>query len=176
MTFATPTPNDMIFQFQQKLDPREQHPSVNKDWIILRIKYASTACVKVGLNGEEILPMEIRSDSSEVSLLALTSICGANKYYPSEQAIDVVITSNPECRPRVTLTNAIFLTAKFTIDIDAFFAADGRTKFIDRMAALLGIEDRSRIKVVGIYRGSVEVESYITSSFNSSSPDSNGTT
>jgi hypothetical protein len=34
---------------------------------------------------------------------------------------------------------------------------DGKTKFIDRMAALLGITDRSRIKVVGIYRGSVNI-------------------
>lgn len=43
------------------------------------------------------------------------------------------------------------------MDIDTFYTMDGKTQFIDRMAALLGITDRSRIKVVGIYRGSVNI-------------------
>ena len=43
------------------------------------------------------------------------------------------------------------------MDINTFYAMDGRTQFIDHMAALLGINDRSRIKVVGIYRGSVSI-------------------
>lgn len=53
------------------------------------------------------------------------------------------------------------------MDIDNFFAMDGKTKFIDRMAAVLGISDRSRIKVVGMFRGSVLVEAYIEPSFDS---------
>lgn len=47
------------------------------------------------------------------------------------------------------------------MSIDDFYQMDGRTQFIDRMAALLGITDRSRIKVVGVYRGSVIVESFV---------------
>ena len=47
------------------------------------------------------------------------------------------------------------------MDINTFYAMDGRTQFIDRMAALLGINDRSRIKVVGIYRGSVSIQSFV---------------
>jgi hypothetical protein len=55
---------------------------------------------------------------------------------------------------RVSLTNSIQLNARIDMDIDAFFAADGQTKFIDRMCAVLGITDYSRVKIVGIYRGS----------------------
>lgn len=43
------------------------------------------------------------------------------------------------------------------MDINAFFAADGQTKFIDRMCAVLGITDTSRVKIVGVYSGSVEL-------------------
>jgi hypothetical protein len=63
--------------------------------------------------------------------------------------------------PRLTRTNSIKLTAKFNMDINTFYAMDGRTQFIDRMAELLGINDRSRIKVVGIYRGSVSIYSFV---------------
>lgn len=42
-----------------------------------------------------------------------------------------------------------------------FFSIDGQTKFIDRMCALLGVTDTSRMKVVGVYNGSVYVVAYI---------------
>ena len=35
---------------------------------------------------------------------------------------------------------------------------DGQTKFIDRVCVMLGITDYSRVKVVGIYEGSVNIE------------------
>jgi hypothetical protein len=47
------------------------------------------------------------------------------------------------------------------MNIDDFFKDDGVTKFINRMAALLKINDMSRIKVVGVYQGSVEVVTFI---------------
>jgi hypothetical protein len=47
------------------------------------------------------------------------------------------------------------------MDINNFFAIDGVTKFIDRMCAVLGIVDTSRLKVVGIYNGSVVLHAYI---------------
>lgn len=47
------------------------------------------------------------------------------------------------------------------MNIDDFFRVDGQTKFVDRMCAVLGIEDTSRLKVVGIYNGSVILHAYI---------------
>jgi hypothetical protein len=43
------------------------------------------------------------------------------------------------------------------MNIDDFFRDDGQTRFINRMAALLKINDTSRIKIVGIYTGSVQI-------------------
>jgi hypothetical protein len=61
----------------------------------------------------------------------------------------------------VSLTNSIQLTARFAMNIDDFFRDDGVTKFINRMCALLSINDTSRVKVVGVYAGSVSIESMI---------------
>jgi hypothetical protein len=47
------------------------------------------------------------------------------------------------------------------MNIDDFFRDDGVTKFINRMCALLNINDTSRVKVVGVYAGSVEVTTFI---------------
>lgn len=43
------------------------------------------------------------------------------------------------------------------MNIDDFYKDDGVTKFINRMCALLNIVDTSRVKVVGVYNGSVTV-------------------
>lgn len=43
------------------------------------------------------------------------------------------------------------------MNINDFFSANGQTRLIDRMAAVFQITDQSRIKIVGIYSGSVIV-------------------
>lgn len=72
-----------------------------------------------------------------------------------------MLTADLNCKVRVSLTNSIQLTARFSMDINDFFANDGQTKFIDRMCAVLGIVDTSRLKIVGIYNGSVIIKAYI---------------
>lgn len=90
-----------------------------------------------------------------------TSVCGSNKFFYKNYTVHFVITADKNCQVRVSLTNSIQLTARFSMNIDDFFAVDGQTKFIDRMCAVLGIEDTSRLKVVGIYNGSVVITAYI---------------
>jgi len=43
------------------------------------------------------------------------------------------------------------------MNIDDFYKDDGVTKFINRLCALLQITDTSRVKVVGVWSGSVNV-------------------
>lgn len=47
------------------------------------------------------------------------------------------------------------------MDVENFYLEDTKTKFIDRVAALLGIEDTFRIKIVSIYNGSAIVTAEI---------------
>ena len=72
-----------------------------------------------------------------------------------------MITGDYHCRVRVSLTNSIQLTARFSMPFNQFFVRDGKTKFVDRIVALLNINDMSRVKIVGIYPGSVKVVAFI---------------
>ena len=53
------------------------------------------------------------------------------------------------------------LTARFNMDIDEFYNIGGETLFIDRVCAMLNIVDTSRLKIVGIYNGSVTLVAFI---------------
>lgn len=72
-----------------------------------------------------------------------------------------MVTGAKDCQVRVSLTNSIQLNARIDMDINTFFSVDGQTKFIDRMCAVLGIADTSRLKIVSIFSGSVEIVAYI---------------
>lgn len=106
------------------------------------------------------------------------SLCGSNKFFYHNYTIHFVITAQKNCQVRVSLTNSIQLTARFSMDINDFYANDGQTKFIDRMCAVLGIVDTSRLKIVGIYNGSVRIQAYLdeqlnTTTGNATSNDNN---
>jgi hypothetical protein len=59
--------------------------------------------------------------------------------------------------PRLTMTNNVKLSIKMDMKVKDFFEMDGKTKLIDRICALLDIRDRSRVKVVGVFKGSVDL-------------------
>ena len=90
-----------------------------------------------------------------------TTQCGSNKFFYKNYTIHFVVTGDANCKVRVVLTNSIQLTAKFDIAISDFYNNKGVTLFIDKMCALLQIYDKSRVKVVGVYEGSVEVVAMI---------------
>ncbi len=72
-----------------------------------------------------------------------------------------MVTGHPECKVRVSLLNSVQLTARFAISIDDFFKSDGAAKFVNKMCALLRIKDMSRVKIVGVYTGSVQIVAII---------------
>jgi len=57
--------------------------------------------------------------------------------------------------------------------LEEFYSDGGTTRFVDRLAASLGI-DRSRIKTVAVYEGSVIVDFFIEA-LSTSSEDPSGT-
>lgn len=54
-----------------------------------------------------------------------TSLCGSNKFFYHNYTIHFVLTADANCQVRVSLTNSIQLTARFSMDINNFFAIDG---------------------------------------------------
>jgi hypothetical protein len=54
------------------------------------------------------------------------------------------------------LVDSITLTTHFAMDINSFFANNSTlTNFINNLMAILQISDTSRVKVVGVYTGSL---------------------
>lgn len=121
--------------------------------------YPQPNSIRIEVNGQTIKPISLLDNDSESPLN--TSLCGSNKFFYKNYTIHYVVTGDPNCKVRVTLTNSIQLTARFAMNIDDFFRDDGMTKFINRMCALLSINDTSRVKIVGIYTGSVQIVSII---------------
>ena len=154
MTFESEPPADMRFQFQKRFVNGN-----NSDYIVIRIYYPQPNSIRVQNRGVVIPPISLLDNNGE-SPLNITS-CGSNKFYYKERTIHFVLTGDEECQPRVSLTNSIQLTARFDMDIADFFTNNGQTKFIDRICSLLQITDTSRLKIVGIYNGSVTIDAYI---------------
>ena len=167
--FATLLPSNDTYQFNfGSLPPRKTFFQLQKkkkdddaplDWVIVKFFYPLPNSLRVKVNGEIVDPITILDDHAEDPLLGLVDQCGSNKFYFKDRTLDFVL--NTGCTAKVFVANSIQLTAKFQMDIKEFFDMDGKTKFIDRICALLGISDFSRVKVVGIYNGSVTVDSFI---------------
>ena len=121
--------------------------------------YPKPNSIRVEVGGQTIRPISLLDNNGEGSLN--TSLCGSNKFFYQNYTIHFVVTGDPNCLVRVSLINSIQLTARFAMNIDNFFRDDGVTKFINRMCALLRINDTSRLKIVGIYTGSVKLISII---------------
>ncbi len=109
-----------------------------------------------------VKPISLLDNNGETPLN--TSLCGSNKFFYQNYTIHFVLTGDKNCQVRVSLTNSIQLNARIDMDINDFFRNDGKTLFIDRMCAVLGITDYSRVKIVGVYAGSVNIVAYIDES------------
>jgi hypothetical protein len=68
----------------------------------------------------------------------------------------------PGCTVLVRPRDAILTSVRLEWTVEEFFANDGVTTFVQRLASALGI-DPSRVKVVSIYTGSVNVDIEILS-------------
>lgn len=117
--------------------------------------YPRPNSIRVQNNGVTVKPISLLDNGGENSID--TTVCGSNKFFYDNYTIHFAIHEGSDCRVRVSLVNSVQLTARFDMPIADFFANDGATTFINRMSALLGITDTSRIKIVGIYQGSTRL-------------------
>lgn len=122
--------------------------------MIVKLMYPKPNSIRVEVNGQGIRPLQLKDNETQ---LLDTTKCGSNKFFYKNNTIHFVITGNSACKVRITLTNSIQLTTKFDMNIDDFYKDDGVTKFINRLCALLQITDTSRVKVVGVWTGSVNI-------------------
>jgi hypothetical protein len=101
----------------------------------------------------------VTSNAWDENLKAQSSIkgnrgCGENRYVGVVNIFEFYIRA--ECMLYVVPVDSITSSVRMSWTLAEFYAAGGTTKFVDRMAASLGIH-ASTIKVVAVYQGSVIV-------------------
>jgi len=134
MSFASNPPNDMRLQLQKRTPGGN-----NSDWIIVKLYYPFPNCIQIQVNGVNISPISLLDNNSQQKLD--TTKCGSNIFYYFNYTIHFVITGDTNCMVRVTLTNSVQLTLHFSMDINDFFSSNGATRLVDRMCAILHIND-----------------------------------
>lgn len=90
--------------------------------------------------------------------LSKTKGCGENRFVGVENYLEFYIT--PGCEIKVEPRDAIMTKVRMEWTLDEFYGSGGVTRFVDRLAASLGIASY-RIKTVAVYEGSVIVNFYI---------------
>jgi len=140
-------PNSMRFQLQ----------GANlTDWVIVRQRYDQPYIISVSIQGAST---PIRS-----SVLGPDGVpsftgqgCGANYFYGVNQVVEFLLTGDPSCIAVTSVTNGVKGTVRYVMDVNTFYALDGPTQFIDRVADVLGI-DLSTIRVASVSSGSSIVD------------------
>lgn len=78
--------------------------------------------------------------------------CGENRFIGVKNILEFYLTVG--CTLTIAPRDAIQTLVRMEWTLDEFFKQGGTTKFVDRVAASLGIH-ASTIKVVSVYEGSV---------------------
>ena len=89
------------------------------------------------------------------SPLTKTKGCGENRFVGIENFLEFYIT--PGCLIEIEPKDAIMTKVRMDWSLSEFYSNGGTTRFVDRLAASLGIA-ANRIKTVAIYEGSVIVD------------------
>ena len=150
MSFASNPPDDMRLQLQKRVQGGS-----DSDWAIFSIYYPFPNTIQVQVNGAVVQPITLLNSGPQNPLN--TTLCGSNYFFYKNYTIQFVVTGDPSCLVRISLTNSIQLTLRFAMDINAFWNTNGPTRLVDRVCALFGIADQSTVKIASIYTGSTEV-------------------
>jgi len=131
------------------------------DYVLVNIHYTQgTAVLVKDKSGNDIKP-KILGPNEDASFTSAT--CGAFTYQPSSAFITVKITGSTDCVPTLYVSNTVYANVRYPMTVDEFYSVDGATKFIDNIAAVLGIPSY-KIRVVSIDRSSNSSKRLLTNS------------
>jgi hypothetical protein len=93
----------------------------------------------------------LRNISEPDADVSLSDLCGTNKWFWSTNMLKFVMKG--DCIVTLEVYDSIQLTMRVDMKTSEFFADNGETQFIDRLAAVLRIPSY-RIRVLSFYEGS----------------------
>ncbi len=138
--------------------PKEQlfglYGASSADYVKMRIDYTNPQAMQVFLNGKlkDPNPMD-----NGVMMPLQGDACGENRWDPVNAVLEFTLQGGDgACELELKTLQSLQVTMRMDSSIDDFFASKGEVAFIERLALQLGIPT-NRIKVVGIWQGSVVV-------------------
>jgi len=141
-------PNQLRFQLQGA--------TFKEDQIVISQRYDQPYIIAVAhqKNGS-VVRSSIRGPDGKADFTGQG--CGANYYYGVDQIVQFRLTGAEDCLLTTTVTNGVKGKVRYAIDVNAFYANDGPTQFIDRVANVLGIP-LSSVRIVSVTKGSTVVD------------------
>jgi len=124
----------------------------------IKIAYPNAGSYAVLANDVEIPYTAWDSAIGRPAQLTKLVGCGENRFVGVENFLEFYITT--DCEIKIVPRDSISVAVRLDWTLDEFYADDGITTFVDRMAAALGVP-ASQIKVVAVYQGSVIVEYFV---------------
>ena len=122
--------------------------------IKFRIYYPNAGSYSVTANGEEIDYTPWDKNLGRHGKLSKLEGCGENRFVGVENFLEFYIT--PGCEIEIKPKDAIMTKVRMEWSLAEFYSNGGVTRFVDRLAASLGI-NANRIKTVAVYEGSTIV-------------------
>lgn len=126
--------------------------------VALRIKYPKAGVyILKDIRGNEITANAWDSSIQAPGLIkgSKGGYCGENRYVGVSNTLEFYLTKN--CTIFIEPIDSIQASVRMNWTMKEFFSDGGTTKFVDRVAASLGIR-AANIKVVSVYMGSVVVD------------------
>ena len=121
----------------------------------IKIPYPVAGSVSIYANGKKIDYTPWDEELGRHGPLTKTKGCGENRFVGIENFLEFYIT--PGCELEIKPRDAIMTKVRMEWSLAEFYSEGGTTRFVDRLAASLGIA-ANRIKTVAVYEGSVVVD------------------
>jgi hypothetical protein len=121
----------------------------------IRIPYPVAGSIQVYANGKKKSMTPWDDTLGRNGALTKNKGCGENRFVGIENFLEFYIT--PGCLIELEPKDSIMTKVRMDWTLAEFYSDGGTTRFVDRLAASLGIPSY-RIKTVAIYEGSVIVE------------------
>lgn len=126
----------------------------NTTSIIVRMRYPKAGVYKVrGPFGKEVRANDWDKKISGPATIQ-GAYCGENRYVGVENILEFYLP--PQCNLTIEPVDSIQTTVRLNWTLSEFYSSGGTTKFVDRVAASLGIKV-ANVKIVSVYMGSVIV-------------------
>jgi hypothetical protein len=152
LSFTGRPPSDMTFRLQNR-----SLTNTSSDWVSVWIWFPVSSSISVLVNQTAKVDPILSNSAEDVS--NRSNVCGANKYFKSNNTIAFVVNSR-NCEVRIRVSSSLSVVTTLATNLKDFEANGGVNKFIEKMSSFL-LADKPKgwtLRVISVKQGSTIVE------------------